>query len=754
MNQLALLAGPQTKGPGEHYETGGFSARQIWAVIRRHRTLLFTVVAIVVGLTTISQLTATPVYESVALVQVELQETGDARPDEVAARNQLRVANEARTYRSRSLAEKVVRDLELLHDPRFMDDPLPENESSREALRQATSRLMSMLEIENESGSDFIEIKVQSPSPELSAAIANQYVDSMAERRQNQRSERRERLSTELEAERDRLARQVQEADRRLAEFRRANNMPVGAGSVEDYLQYNRIEGEAASARGMSAAGSARAAGQSRAAGMRTTSGATSSLLEQQQRRVDELINRRAQLSVTFGPGHPEVQQVDAELAELRSNMEQERARVQAVENARISAEAARERALAQSEAAANAARSGQLAGQLAELRSRIAANTQNAPELARLEGEAQIARDAYLAVAERVEAVRASLDSGGVNSSMVSPAVTSNEPVAPQPVRTVSAAFVGSLMLGFLLIYMIELFDNKLRTSEQMRRLFGLPTFGMLPEISGGFVDSPEDNPVTKDPQSLFAEVARSMHAEIADLPYEGTTQTVLITSPLPADGKSTVALSLVAAASAMGRRALLLDLDLRRPSILQSIQHHVGGPDLVDYLSGHVDTPKLLPSTNDTAPREIETHKPVVLSSREPVRDPASLIKAGRLQTLTQELRANFDLIVINGPATLAVRDARTLTAIADSTIMVVRWAKTTVEQMRASLQLLQGGVDAAVFNKVDYAEHARRGYGDSVEFYMDAASYYSGPLPRRKPLHRRVREFFESVRARIIP
>lgn len=734
---------------GDMADTMSLSARQIWQVIRRHWRLLAIVVGTSVTLALVSQLMTTPIYESVALVQVELNETADARQDEVAARDQLRVANEARTYRSRSLAEKVVRDMGLIYDRRFMGDAVvPKGQPAPGAADRATTRLQSMVDISSQTGSDFIDIAVRTPSPELSAAIANQFVISLRARRLNQRGLRKQELAGALDSEVARLGLQAKRADDQVAAFRRANNMPAGAGGAEDYAQFNRIEVESASANGMRAADAARSAGDSRAAAMRTIAGATSPLLDQQQRQYDELTTQRSSLGVMYGAGHPDIQRIDAQLAELRTGMAAERARVTANESAKMASDTARDQALAASVAAAASARASQLAGQLSALKSRIFSNVQNTPQLAELERQADVAHQAYAAVAQRAETVKAGLDSGGINSWLVSPAVASDVQAAPNPKRTVAAAFIGSAMLGLLLVYLIELFDNKLRTSEQIRRLFRLPTFGMFPEIVGASARSPEESPVLLDPQSLFAEVARSLQAEVAQIPHEGSTQSVLVTSPLPGDGKSTVALSLVAAASAMGRRAVVVDLDLRRPGLLQDIQREVEGPDLVDYLTGSADMRRLLPPSSAPGEREIDTFKPVVISTREPVRDPASLIRVGRLRTLAAELRERFDLIVINAPATLAVRDARTLTDIADTTLVVLSWGKTTIEQMRATHQLLQGKIDAVVFNQVDYAEHARRGYGDAVQFYVDSSTYYSGPIPRRRSLGERWRDLFGRI------
>src|SRR3546814_4432645 len=90
------------------------------------------------------------------------------------------------------------------------------------------------------------------------------------------------------------------------------------------------------------------------------------------------------------------------------------------------------------------------------------------------------------------------------------------------------------------------------------------------------------------------------------------------------------------------------------------------------------------------------------MVLSAHGPVDDPASLISTSRLQQLFNDLRQRYDFIVLNAPATLAVRDARAISEIADTTLMVVDWGKTTVDQARAALEILEYNVAGVAFNK----------------------------------------------------
>src|SRR3546814_2027251 len=115
---------------------------------------------------------------------------------------------------------------------------------------------------------------------------------------------------------------------------------------------------------------------------------------------------------------------------------------------------------------------------------------------------------------------------------------------------------------------------DNRLRSVDQLRRLFGLRTLAMLPKLEEPIPATIEDNPVTTEPQSLFTEIARNLASEIEELPHQGTSQRVLVTSPLPGDGKSSVALTLAAAAASMGRRAIVVDLDLRSEEHTSELQ------------------------------------------------------------------------------------------------------------------------------------------------------------------------------------
>jgi uncharacterized protein involved in exopolysaccharide biosynthesis/Mrp family chromosome partitioning ATPase len=713
----------------------------------------------------VQQLLSPTLYRSSSTVQVELIDEVGTNQADVNSRNAERVANAVRLHRSRSAAEQVVNDLHLTKDNDFLRELGKIPEDKRVLQQVATNKVLSMVSINSEAGSDLVEIGVTAGSPVLAAAIANQIPVSVRSLRTMKTNERRSELLASLEQEQQSRAIEAEETAQRVADFRAQHQMLTGAGGAEDLAQLNRIAVQSASAVAARDAALARSAGIARASRMQSTALASSGVLDQLERTRGELIAETSKLSTSLGPNHPDVKRLASQIVTVNEGIAKEQARVQDAARADASAKAAQMSELARSQAAGDSAQANRLEGIVAGLSSTAYRNTANAVQLDKLVREATLADDAYKAIAGRVEQVRAQMQMEGVSSSIVSPAVPDYDPVAPAPVKMAITALLGSSVLAFLIAFARDFLDDRLRTTAQIRRLFGLPTLGMLPLLNNSLSEDPKDSPVIKEPQSLFAEVARSTYTEVRALDRRpvaarGNSQVVLVTSPLPGDGKSTVSLTLAAAGIAMGDRTVILDLDLRKRGALQRLQNEMQVPDLVDIVCGRADLDSLVGPRSAhpydgsllTSPEGAQVidqpdgaSQIVLLSARDPVAEPALLLSSNRLKTLLEQLKERFELVIINAPAALAVRDARAMCHFADQTVLVARWGHTTGDQMRAALEMLDDSVSGVIFDQVDYAEHARRRYGDSVQFYADSASYYSSPVPTRDEWAAKVRRFF---------
>lgn len=731
------------------------SLRDMMRLLERHKLLIIIIVGLTTAAVLLHQLLAPNQYRSQAQVQVELVDEVGTNQADVNSRNEQRVANAVRLYRSRASAERVIDDLSLLSDDAFLQelDSVPEDQT---ALKQAAStRLLDMTSVSSEPGSDLIEVAVTSRSPALSARIANQYPESVRDVRNAHRDERRQELLASLKQEQASRERDAEKAARELSEFRARTGMLVGAGSEEDLAQINRVAVEAASASAASSGSASRSAGISSASRMVSTAQATSAAVQQLERQQAELMAEQARLGATFGPNHPDVMRVNSQLSTVDSALSTERARARSAAREVAAADSARMAALARSDAAMDAARASRLQGTVAALRAAAFQNNSNMAELSQLQRASALADSAYASIADRIEQVEARMQLEGVNTLVVSPAVPDFDRISPEPLKMVLLALIGSAAIAVLIAFARELVDDRLRTSAQIRRHANVPTLGMLPTIQSGVSDKIDENLVLRNPQSLYGEAARSAFAELKALAPHGGSQSVLITSPLPGDGKSTVSLTMAAAAVSMGQTAVVVDLDLRRHGLLQSLQNELDTPDIVDVITGQADLDTLLsnPSPDDLIEwhrngNESPEEKPriVLLSANRPVSDPASILTSYRLTQLIERLSQIFDKVIINAPAALAVRDARAMCDYTDNTIVVAHWGKTTIDQMKATLELLGDRVGGVIYNHVDYAEHARRKYGDSVEFYMQASEYYVDDVPEKISFLDQVRRLFK--------
>ncbi|WP_454796804.1 GumC family protein [Novosphingobium lindaniclasticum] len=761
--------GPALSQEGSQPPEQQVGPRDLLRVVYRYRTMMALIVGTITLAVLVQQLLSPTLYRSSSTVQVELIDEVGTNQADVNSRNAERVANAVRLHRSRSAAEQVIRDLDLVHNPVFLRELGNVPSDAKVLYQAATNKVLSMTTMNSETGSDLIEIAVTARSPELAAEIANQIPPSVRALRTSKSNERRAELLSSLEYEQQARARAAEETARHVADFRETHQMLVGAGGAEDLAQINRIAVQSAAATAARDGAAARSAGIARASQMQSTALATSGALDQLERRRGELVAEASKLGTSLGPNHPDVKRLGSQLAAVDSSIAEERGRVQAAAQADASARGAQMAQIARSEAAGDSAQASRLEGIVAGLSSMAYRNTSNTVQLEKLVREATLADDAYKAIAGRVEQVRAQMQLEGVSSSIVSPAVPNYDPIAPAPVKMAITALLGSTVLAFLIAFARDFLDDRLRTTAQIRRLFGLPTLGMLPLLNQDLSEDPKESPVIREPQSLFAEVARSAYTEVRALDrrppaQRSNSQVVLVTSPLPGDGKSTVSLTLAAAGIAMGDRTVILDLDLRKRGALQRLQSDMQVPDLVDIVCGRANLDSLvsprsanpydgpdMPVTLDgeaEVPIPVEAaspHQIVLLSAKEPVAEPALLLSSSRLKTLLEQLRERFELVIINAPAALAVRDARAMCHFADQTVLVARWGHTTGDQMRAALEMLDDSVGGVIFDQVDYAEHARRRYGDSVQYYADSASYYSSPVAAREAMAARIRRMF---------
>jgi capsular exopolysaccharide synthesis family protein len=335
--------------------------------------------------------------------------------------------------------------------------------------------------------------------------------------------------------------------------------------------------------------------------------------------------------------------------------------------------------------------------------------------ELARLENNLAQYRDSYAALLSSYESIRVTEASRLSNVIIVEPAEVPDEPVSPRTLlNTVLAAVVG-LMLAVGVIFLVEYLDDTVKTDEDVERELALPTLGNIARIDS--VKEPGDHLVSiRHPRSPISEAYRVLRSNIRFAWVSNPESALLVTSAEPGEGKTTTAANLAIVMAQTGKSVILVDSDLRRPTLhkLFELQNNEGLTDLL-VNGGLTPAEALRPTGVDGL------H---LLTSGELPPNPAELLGSDSMRDLVHRLEELVDLVVLDSPPVLAVADASILGALAGGAVMVVQAGETRSEACRRGKEALENS-GVKVLGVVLNSLSRRRG---SYGYYYHYHHYYS--------------------------
>lgn len=275
------------------------------------------------------------------------------------------------------------------------------------------------------------------------------------------------------------------------------------------------------------------------------------------------------------------------------------------------------------------------------------------------------------------------------VNATVVRPAIVPETPVSPNPVRNLALSLVLGLLIGLGLAVLRDILDTRVRGEDDVRRVTDLPTLGAVHYDKGA-----SDHPlvVQIDPHSPRSESFRSLRTNLLYLDPDEQPRTLLVTSTVPEEGKSTSTANLALTLSATGSTVCLIEGDLRRPRLLEYMGL-ISSVGLTDVLVGRADLEDVLQDFGQGLR---------VLGCGPLPPNPSELLGSDSLRRLLQRLRAEFDYVVIDAPPLLAVTDAAVLSTLVDGTILVVGAGLVRREQLERALSQLER-VEARVLGTV---------------------------------------------------
>jgi Mrp family chromosome partitioning ATPase/capsular polysaccharide biosynthesis protein len=328
---------------------------------------------------------------------------------------------------------------------------------------------------------------------------------------------------------------------------------------------------------------------------------------------------------------------------------------------------------------------------------------------------EATAAGQVYEGLLQRREQLRTQQEVKPSDIHILSLATPPERPSSLSPILF----FVPSLIVfgigGSLLAVVRERMDQSLHSAQDVDDALGIPCLGFVPLVHGRGGKARPHECLLKNPFSAYAEAIRSVVTALQLAAPERAPRVILISSSVPGEGKTTLAVSLAVYSALIGRRALLVDLDFRNPSVL----HELGGR----AEAGIRDAPAL----DDRSAAEAVRHIPGLgldyLSAQGCPGDPLRPFAGGHIPGLLRRLRDSYDCIVIDGPPLLGAAEARLLAAMADEVLLAVKWGSTRRDMAQEAAALLRDlgligdsgrGSVGAVLTQVDLKKHAQYRYG----------------------------------------
>ena len=296
------------------------------------------------------------------------------------------------------------------------------------------------------------------------------------------------------------------------------------------------------------------------------------------------------------------------------------------------------------------------------------------------------------------------------VNVWMTQLAQTPEAPIKPKPARNLLLGLILGLFGGVGCAFFVEYLDNTVKDPDEVERRFGMSAVGVIELLKKG---KNPDVAVLEEPASSFAESYKSLRTAVLLSAAEQPPKVLMITSMSPQEGKTTTSLNLARAMAQTERKVLLIDADQRRPRLHKAF-HLDNSLGLSSYLSGAVPEVRVQPT---------EEAGLAVLTSGPIPPNPSELLGSKRFNQLLDQLKSQYDLIIIDSPPVLSATDSLLISKLAEGVIVVCYTGKTTYDRLQRGLKSLReinANVLGLVLNAMDMKKSNYYSYYGYYQYY----------------------------------
>ncbi len=690
-----------------------FSLAQVLATLKKRKWLIIGAVVGALALGLIVTLLMTPQYTSKSVLEIQRETRNFTNVD--GADSSAPSAVDAEFYetqagllRSVALAQSVATANRLQDDPKFFamfksskaeawfeNGRLVPNASTRaERVSEAGDILLDHLTVVIQRQSRLATVSFTSPDVGFSKKIvdswAREFVQATLDRRYAATAYARKFLEDRL----GQLRTRIDQAERRLVDYAARQdivNLPSetpssGSGSApersliaEDLVALNKE---------LAAATGERIEAESRlgAKGGDVSEALTNSGISQMRTKRADLSSQYAEMIQKFDPAYPPARALRAQIATLDTSLAREEGRVRST--LQQTYDAARQR-------------EGALTAKVSRLKSGLFDLRRRSTQYNILLREVDTNRQLYDALLQRYKEIGVAGGVGANNISVVDTGDLPEKPSSPKLLLNLALALIAGLLAGVSLAFTLEQLEDSLSDPAEVVELLNVPLIGVVPKVSG------EPLSTLLDVKSPLSEAYFSVQTSLTLATTHGFPRTIVVTSSRAAEGKSLTSVGLAKTLAAQGRRVLLIDADMRSPSVHQMLGRN-GAPGLSSLLSSAALLKDVVQETN------IPNLSMIAAGPTPP--SAAELLAGNRLETIFAMLLENFDHIVVDAPPVMGFADAPLIANQVEGACFVIEAhgtnkasARTAIARLRSADTTLFG----AIVTKFD-SKRAFSGYG----------------------------------------
>ena len=716
----------QPTGSADDADDDSLDLLELWRSVAKRKWSILGLVVAVGLLATALALSLTPMYRATTVVMFETGKQQVVSIEDLyvgSSGNREYLATQLEVVRSREVALKTVQGLKLWDHPEY--DPRLPRTGMLAQLQQTVGGALGLqaeqapvdwtpelladavvggfqenLTVELLRNSQIAKLSFESSDPALAARAANMLAKVFIENDLNARYEMTRQATNWLQERVTDLKDKVLQSERALQAFRERSGIISAQGATQSGAsgQLDGLTGRLLDARlrrtdAQTAYDQVRNAGQGadlstvpaviRAPGVADAK----RLLQEAERKFSETAQR-------YGFEHPRYVAAKAELeagkASLKSQLDTTVASIRREFEAAQAVEREIERALGQARASVQTLNRSEF-------------------ELGVLQRDVESNREMYNLFMTRAKETTNTSDLQTPIARVVDAARTPDAPVKPRKDLIVLVSMLLALLVGVAASLLLDQLDKTIKNSDDVERKLQVPLLTTLPLLNKGdarrassarlFVD---------DPNSVFAEAVRTARSGVLLSALDEPHRVVLVTSSLPAEGKSTFSVNL-ALSHAQTQRTLLIDADMRRPSIAKAL-------DLLPNAKGLSTFVATNPALTDCI-QTVEGSRLHVMPSGPLPPNPLEMISSRRFKERLAELSEHYDMIIIDSPPVELVSDALMLCSVATGVIYVTKAMATTTPMVSKGLERIRradGQVLGVVLNQFDF-KRASKYYGD---------------------------------------